>query len=151
MRARHAEILTGGVCIAIAIGITLYILNSTWHTPGKPLMDHTSFFPLGSCLLISLLGAYQCYKGYKMADVPDEVRINVKGILLILMWVAFGYTMSTLGFLAGGIIFLCISFYLWGERRFHVLLPVGIFMPLLIYIVLGKLLHVSYPRGIIPF
>jgi hypothetical protein len=151
MSAKQAEIFTGIVCIIIAVVLAFYITTTSWYTPGAPLMDNTSFFPLAACSLIGILGVIQCIEGAKLRSIDkNTVSINIKGIFLIGLWLLFALSMYFWGFLAGGAIFLSLSMILWGERRKLFILSVGIGIPLLIYIILGKILLVSYPRGLIP-
>lgn len=151
MRTKHAELLCGVACIAIAALLAAYITTSSWHTPGAEIMDHNSFFPLTACAMLGVLGLRQCLWALRLPDVETFVRLNLCGLLLLGVWLVFAFAMPFLGFLAGGVIFLCLSMYIWGERRIGLLASVGAGLPLGIYIVLGKLLHVSYPKGIIPF
>ena len=151
MRIKQAEILCGVFCVVLAAALAAYITASPWHTPGAEIMDHNSFFPLTACAMLAILGTWQCFWAMRLPASEVFVRINARGLCLLALWVIFAWTMPFLGFLAGGVIFLCLSMVIWGERRLHLLLPVGIGLPLAVYIVLGKLLHVSYPKGIIPF
>jgi hypothetical protein len=152
MNAKQAEIFTGVFCIIIAGALAFYITTTSWFTPGAPFMDNTSFFPFAACFLIGILGLVQCVKSARTrSSDKNVVSINLKGLLLIGLWLVFTMSMYFLGFLAGGILFLCCSMILWGERRKLFILPVGVGIPLLVYVVLGKMLLVSYPRGLIPF
>lgn len=151
MRAKQAEIFCGIICIVLAACLAMYITASPWHTPGADIMDHNSFFPLTACAMLAILGAWQCLWAMRLPASEIFVRLNMRGLFLLALWTLFGFLLPVLGFLAGGVIFLCLSMFIWGERRIPLLLTVGTGLPLAIYIVLGKLLHVSYPQGIIPF
>ena len=145
------EIVTGCLCILIAASLVLYIRTTSWYTPGVEIMDNTSFFPLGACIILGLLGVRQCLWAMRLPLSQEFVRINYKGILLIALWLVYAFLLPTLGFLAGSVIFLILSMLLWGEKRWRYMIPVAVCLPLSIYIVLGKILHVGYPAGIIPF
>lgn len=151
MHSKHAEIVTGCICILIAVALILYIRTTSWYTPGAPMMDNTSIFPIGACVILALLGIRQCLWAMRLPLSDTYVTVNIKGIALVALWVAFAFLMPVLGFLAGGILFLALSIFLWGEKRLSYIFFPAICLPLVVYVTLGKILHVSYPKGILPF
>ncbi len=151
MGNKQVETLTGVICILLSGVLAIYITTRPWHTPGADIMAHSSFFPLVITGGVAAMGVWQCLWGMSRAATPGLVTINKKGILLLLGAAACTAAMPYLGFLISYVAFLFFAMWLWGERRRSLLLPVSLGLPLLIYIVLGKILHVTYPSGLIPF
>lgn len=71
--------------------------------------------------------------------------------LLVIVYIAFYLfiLIDLLGFYLSTPLFLIGSYFLFGERRIFVILSTAFFLTISIFIIFGKLLNISLPKGII--
>jgi len=151
MDQKKVEFLSGLIQVGLACALLVYMRTQPWYTPHLSVIDDSSFFPGIVAFAIGGFGVLQIVLAWRQPPSGVAVRLNPRGLVLIAIWLAYAFVLPTLGFLAAGAVALLLSQILWGERRMAVMLPVSAALPLMIYIVLGKMLHVNFPQGIIPF
>ena len=151
MDQKKVEVLSGAILIFLAAALLAYMRTQPWYTPHLPVMDDSSFFPEIVSWSIGAFGVFHLLYALRLPASGVSVSLNCKGLVLILIWLVYGFVLQPLGFLAASACGLFLSQLLWGERRMSVVVPVSVALPLVIYVILGKMLHVAFPQGIIPF
>ena len=151
MNSKKVEIVAGLMLVVLAAALFLYMRTRPWYTPQLSVIDDSSFFPTVVTACIGLFGVVQIIYATRLPASEETVFLNLRGILLIAIWTLYGFVLVPLGFLASSVGALFLSQVLWGERRMLVAIPVSVVLPFAIYVILGKILHASFPQGIIPF
>jgi len=151
MNYKKVELVSGLVLVLLAGSLFLYMRTRPWYTPELSVIDNSSFFPTVVTACIGLFGIVQIIYATRLPAADVNVVLNPRGLVLIAIWAGYGFVLMPLGFLASSVLALFLSQVLWGERRMWIVIPVSLALPLTIYVILGKILHASFPQGIIPF
>lgn len=151
MERRNADLLLGVVLVLLAVGLDVYIRTQPWYRPEASIIDDSSFFPLAACRILFLLSLFHLFKTWKSRPDTCRISVNGRGLVLVLLWTVYALCLDRAGFLLAGWVVLSLSQLLCGERRWKPVLSIGFGLPLFLYVVLGKLLGVSFPQGIIFF
>lgn len=151
MNQKKVELVAGVVLMALSVALFLYMRTRPWYTPQLSVIDDSSFFPTVVTVCIGIFGFVQIVYATRLPATDATVSLNLRGLALIAIWAVYGLVLTSLGFLVASIAALFLSQVLWGERRMAVAIPVSVLLPLTVYVILGKILHASFPQGIIPF
>jgi len=151
MIQKNVERLSGVIVLLLAVALRIYIQTQPWHTPDLSIIDDSSFFPIIVCYCLMAFGIGIIISSRRRPVSIPIVTVNYKGLLLITLWVVYCFVLQSLGYLVASFIALLLSQFLCGERRMWLILAVSAGLSLMIYIILGKMLHVSFPQGVIPF
>lgn len=148
---KTVELVAGAVLMALSAALFFYMRTRPWYTPQLSVIDDSSFFPTVVTVCIGVFGFVQIVYATHLAASDETVSINLRGLVLIAIWAGYCFVLTSLGFLVSSVAALFLSQVLWGERRMAVAIPVSVLLPLGVYVILGKILHASFPQGIIPF
>ena len=151
MERRNADLLLGCFTLALSVGLYVHIRAESWYRPDLSIIDDASFFPLAACYLLFALSLINIFKAWKRNEKGSKVYVNLRGIALVILWTGYALCLNSLGFLPAGCLALIVSQLLCGETRWKLLLPVSIGLPLFLYATLGKMMGISFPKGILPF
>lgn len=108
-------------------------------------------------------------RGIQPADFPQIVCISIIGMCAFMMWrdpikviepfgsKTLGTLLLMIGFVAicqldlflGLGVFACALAFYWGERRIPLLLLVGLFMPVFVFLLFDQIFEIRFPRGIL--
>ena len=91
-------------------------------------------------------------KQFEKKQVENKDKNNYLPLILMILMVAYIFTIRILGYFETGFLFLWISIFLFGDRSRQWLIKsliISIIFSFIIYIVFGYMLKIYVPRGII--
>jgi hypothetical protein len=164
-RKHHEHIVAVIFCV---VGIAMVLLSNTIPTMRaveKSSVVNSRFFPrvMGSLLvafsLIMLIenvvrGSSSKTSSAEAAEMQEHPTENLKREMLLLgsigaLCLGFLGLLNITGFLLTSILFMFAFLMVLGNRRWVVVLPVSIGIPLAIYLIFEKLLNVLLPAGML--
>lgn len=151
MERRKADLSLGVFLVLLSGGLYVHIRAQSWYRPDLSIIDDSSFFPLIACWALFTLSLFHLFKSWKIRSEGSRVSVNVRGLLLVLLWTGYALCLDHAGFLLSGWVALFLSQLLCGERRWKPLVLVSFGLPLFLYAVLGKMMGVAFPKGFIYF
>ena len=149
----------GIALVLIALCAWLYSVTGEFDEPSAMLGENIppEFFPR---LLLWFIGALALIMPFEHRLVPGAAEKLAQGrtkpignmayysIILLVLIVA---SMSLVG-IALAMVFACLALpFMWGERRWKLLIPFAIFFPTFITFVFAKVLKVYFHPGLIGF
>ena len=147
----HVYEKIAALCIlGLGIMMKVYIYTAGWYGSSNSRINNPAFFPDMTAYALILVGVVICLNSL-FTDKATSVDVNVRGILMVGIWMMYALTMRTLGFVVGGILVIGVSMAVWGEKNKLRIGVVSVLAPVVIYICLGKMMNVNFPKGMLPF
>lgn len=132
-------VLIAFACVAIYISTTFKKMPPILKRGIQP-----SDFPQLICGLIIGLSLLMAW--FDPARMQE--RVSAKTLLTIALMAGFVLLVPIDLFIALGVFAVALS-ALWGERRWAVLVTVGVIVPLVIFLVFDQAFQVRFPRGLL--
>lgn len=146
--------------LVVLIGVVGYL----WTGLGLPLYYHMPGVP-GPTVFPSILGAIMAggalwlliFPGKEEKPQKSPLRSNpwhrlLKAWRFFLMWgllIAYVFLMPGLGFVISSAVLLAALFFLLGEKRWYLGIPIALVFTIGIYMGFAKGLHIRLPMGIL--
>ncbi len=136
--------------MGLGIMMKVYIRMAGWYESSSSRINNPAFFPDMTAYALIFIGAVIFLNSF-FTKKEAQTEINLKGILMVGLWMIYAMAMRFVGFLTGGIIIIAVSMIIWGEKRKISVAVVSILAPIIIYMCLGVMMNVNFPKGILPF
>ena len=114
-----------------------------------------SYYPRIVAAVLSALGAVIILRSFIVPAPSDEQKSDrrsdaaVRTLFVFALLAGYGLTLPWLGFILGSAIAMWIAFFLAGEKRLHITLPLAILIPLGLYFFFLKVAKVPIPLGVL--
>jgi len=152
-----ADRLFGGAVCVLAVAFLLAgvptisddwerAAGSKYFTVGPELFPYVAG---GLCLAFGALILLRPQRGEPsvfLTDAPARRRV----VLLALLTVGYAASLDILGFAVAGMLAMTVFMVGFGMRRWIVVLPVAVLLPLLTTVAFERLLQLRLPAGILP-
>lgn len=136
--------------VGLGIMMKIYIHSAGWYESSSSRINNPAFFPDMTAYALILIGIV-IFINSMFTDKQASVEMNLRGILMVGIWMVYALLMQFAGFVAGGVLVIAVSMIVWGEKKKSVIAAVSILAPIIIYLFLGKMMNVNFPKGILPF
>lgn len=127
--------------LGAGIFVQIYLGTKSWGKLSS--INSPSFFPQVVAIGFLIIAVALLISSFR-TDKDKIVTINFGGFLIIAIWAVAMFLNQYLGFLIPSICALTVSLWLWGVKSKKWILIVGIFTPVIIFIIFGQLLHVHF-------
>lgn len=114
-----------------------------------------SYYPRFVAYALIILGTAVAIRSFLSPDQnakpSDDIRPDavLRTTLFLGLLLVFAATVSWLGFIVSSFLAAMASFWLAGEKRLHITLPIAILVPTLLYFFFLKVARVPIPLGIL--
>ena len=148
--AHKYEKAAAALIVGLGVMMKLYIQMAGWYGSSSSRINNPAFFPDMTAYALILIGVVVFFNSF-FTKKEEEIEINLRGVLMVGVWMAYALLMPVTGFVPGGIAVVAVSMIIWGEKKKVTVAAVSILAPVIIYICLGKLMSVNFPKGFLPF
>ncbi|RGZ01203.1 tripartite tricarboxylate transporter TctB family protein [Clostridium sp. AM58-1XD] len=144
------EKAAAAMIVGLGIMMKIYSYTAGWYESSSSRINNPAFFPDMTAYALIVIGVVIFINSF-FTKKEEEIEVNLRGILMVAIWMAYALLMPVTGFVAGGIAVIAVSMIIWGEKKKITVATVSVLAPVIIYICLGKLMSVNFPKGILPF
>lgn len=137
------ERIMAGLLLILGGGMRFYIIKAGWFASGKSIINNPGFLPniiAYGFMIAAILLFIRTFQ-----DSGEEAVINWLGVLVVGIWVVFGFLCNYIGFIIAGALALAATLILFGAKNKTAVLLTSVLTPVCLYLMLGVLLGVRLP------
>ena len=154
-RAAHAARLPRdfiiGLCIVVFCAITYWITLGFAEAPAAVAQNvQPATFPRLVASVIAVLAVALMAISFRKDSRPGK-PVPLMVLMTGAMMLAFVLAFANLGFIIAMVFFCFCMPILWGERRWHAIIPYAILFPGAVYALFALVLDVHFDAGILGF
>lgn len=147
---KKADIVLSGLTLLLS----LYVFVETAQFPqDQVLLVGPAFFPrllAGSMAILALNLLFQALKGKSTKAPTFNAQGGVQRLLLtLLVLVIYIVLLPKLGFIVAGVLFLLVLMFLFGLRKYLIILFSSIAVTVAVYFTFHNLLNIALPVGLL--
>mgnify|MGYP004619295073 FL=1 len=115
-----------------------------------------SFFPTVVSVMMVAMSVIMLIEAivkpkYAEPLTPDQKKGYLRGLLAILNIIAYALLFKPLGYIVSSIIAVFLMMLIFGNRKWKIMIPISIILPIILYLVFYYLMQTALPAGILQF
>lgn len=138
------EKVSSVILLGTGVGMSFVIQKSAWFSADSSVINNPGFLPRIVSVGFILMGVILFLSSLNR-ERTETVTINWFGILIVVIWVAFGIFCKYIGFILAGMAALFATFILFGAKNKRAVILTSVIAPAALYLMLGVLLGVKLP------
>lgn len=151
------DLYSGLIFIALGVALLAVIVPLGIVEPRKVRFAalSPSYYPkivAGVLLLLGVAVAWRSRREARAAPASNRhpnARLRIAAFIALLA--AYALLLPRLGFVAAGCLGLLAAFWIAGERRVRLILPLAVLVPLMLYFFFLKVALIPIPTGVLTF